>query len=201
MKTALFYSLALIVSFPLFAKEELIKACSTTIFTSEETPKSEAQFNIIKKDGALSVKISHKVDGQIVTTDDEVTIEDFKVKAGLTAWEDFDSKDKLNQGEKSISHALSLTTDPAFKNAFSTGFDLTKVRSVKIYTIGKPAKFGSALIVEAKDKSGKDLGSFLGGFLVSPCKDPKDIKVIVESTLKAQLKIAQRLILQFLEKI
>lgn len=189
MKTSLLYFLALTISTPSFAKEELIKACSTTIGIPGEAGKSETQINVIKKDGVIRAKISQKVDGQIAASNDEVTIEEFSVKADLKADLSDPSIDDLNQGEKLISHALSITTDPDLQNAFSAGFDLKKVRSVKIYTIGNSTKFGSTTIVEAKDESGKDLGSFLGGFLVSPCNDPKDVKVILKSAIENKSKI------------
>ena len=63
-----------------------------------------------------------------------------------------------------------LSEDPEFKGVYKTGIDLKKVRSAKVYTIGDADEMVSTAIVETKDANGKLLGSFVGGFLVFPCK-------------------------------
>jgi hypothetical protein len=65
---------------------------------------------------------------------------------------------------------MALERDSVYEGKISSGVDLKKVQVVKIYTIGKVTGMGSATVVEALDKDKKFLGSFLGGFLVSPCK-------------------------------
>ncbi len=69
-----------------------------------------------------------------------------------------------------IVHPIKLTEDPDFQGAYSTGIDLYKVRSAKMFTIGDRTNMGSSTIIEAKDANGQVIGSFLGGFLISPCK-------------------------------
>lgn len=185
MKTTLLCSLLFMTSFSLLAKEELVKSCSTVISMPGEPQKIESQFKIIKKNGAYIAKIAQKSGDQIAHSEDEVTVQEFKVKSGLKAdLSNDDDVEKLNEAEKIITHALSVTGDPEMKGVFSAGIDLSKVRSAKIYTVGKTTRFGSASIVEAKDEAGKIIGTFLGGFLVSPCSDLPDFKEIKDPLLK-----------------
>lgn len=184
MKTTLLCSLLLMTSYSVLAKDEIVKSCSTIISMPGEPQKIESQFKIVKRNGVHVAKIAQKSGGEIVNSEDEVTIQEFKVKSGLKGdLSNDDDLDKLNEGEKIITHALSLTGDPELKGAFSAGIDLSKVRSAKIYTVGKTTKFGSASIVEARDEAGKIIGSFLGGFLVSPCSDLPDFKEIKDPLL------------------
>jgi hypothetical protein len=53
--------------------------------------------------------------------------------------------------------AQQFTEDPIFEGAFSVGLDLKKIRSAKVYTIGKATNMGLTAIVEAKDEAGNDL--------------------------------------------
>jgi hypothetical protein len=86
------------------------------------------------------------------------------------------NEDRMNDAEKLISHAMSLTSNLTFGKHFNVGFDLKQVRFAKVYVVGEPAQtgpssiMGSTAIVEAEDESGKTLGSFVGGYLVSRCK-------------------------------
>ncbi len=76
---------------------------------------------------------------------------------------------ELNIAESLISHAMIMTRNPMFAGTMTVDFDLNLVRSAKVFMIGKPTNMGAAAVVEAKDASGKILGSFLGGFIVAPC--------------------------------
>lgn len=166
----LLYSLLFIISLPVFAGEkELIKSCSTVLTMPETTQKVDTKIDIFKNDSALIATITQKSDSGTGSYNDEAQIDEFKVQAGLIADLGL-SIDNLNLAEKLIVHALTLTEDPIFKGTFSAGLDLRKVRSAKVYIVGKPTNMGLAAIVEAKDESGNDLGSFFGGFLVTPCK-------------------------------
>lgn len=168
--TVLICSLLFMASLPVLAGEkELVKSCSTVLTMPEEIQKIETRIDIFKKDIGLVATISQNSNGQTSSYDDEVQIDELKVQAGLTS--DIEQNvDNLNLAERLIVHALTLTEDPILKNTFSAGLDLRKVRSAKVYTIGKPTNMGHTAIIEAKNESGNDLGSFFGGFLVSPCK-------------------------------
>jgi hypothetical protein len=169
--TFLICSLLLVSSLTVSASEkELVKSCSTVLTMPEETKKVETQIDIYKINSSLTATVTQKSDGQSGSYDDDVQVEELQVQAGLTPDDINEKIDDLNLAERLIVHALSLTEDPVFKNTFNAGLELRKVRSAKIYTIGKPTSMGLTAIVEAKDESGKNLGSFLGGFLVSGCK-------------------------------
>lgn len=151
-------------------EKELIKTCSTILSQPEETVTVDTQIKIFKEGNLLSATIAQKSsEGQESSFSDEAQITELTVQSDLIADIEQDLE-KLNLAERLIVHALTLTEDPVFKNAFNAGLDLRKVRSAKVYTIGKPTHMGLTAIVEAKDESGKDLGSFFGGFLVSACK-------------------------------
>ena len=150
------------------ADKTLVKSCSSDIGLPGEA--SVPTVVEIYKTGTKFVGITKQQTNQgPVTNSDEATITEHSIRAGLEAdIENF--PEDLNMGEMLVTHALALTTDPIFEGQISAGLDLTKVRSAKVYLIGEMTKFGGMAIVEASDESGSALGSFLGGFIVSPCK-------------------------------
>lgn len=167
--TLLICSIIFATSFSVsISAKELIKSCSTTLTMPEEINKVETQIDIFRTDSLLQATITQNSEGLKSTYDDEAQFADLQVRAGLSP--DIKEIENLNLAERLIVHALTLTEDPIFENTLNAGFDLRKVRSAKVYTIGKPTNMGLTAIVEAKDELGKDLGSFLGGFLVNACK-------------------------------
>jgi hypothetical protein len=170
MKIALMIcSLSLALCLPALASENgVIKTCSTVLSMPGDSLQVDTKIEIYSELGSLSSTVTQTSQGQTTSYGDEAQIEEHNVKAGLTA--DLNQVDNLNLAEKLIVHALVLTEEPEMKGVMSAGFDLRKVRSAKVYTVGKPTHMGLTAIVEAKDEAGKDLGSFFGGFLVSPCK-------------------------------
>jgi hypothetical protein len=130
-----------------------------------------SKFEIFADQGSYHATVTETVDGKTDSYDDTADFSQEKIRPNLDRVTDENIDElNLNLGERLIVHAMLLTSDPAMSDLFNAGMDLKAVRSVKIYTIGAPAQFGIAAIVEAQDESGKDLGSFLGGFIVSPCK-------------------------------
>ncbi len=167
--TSLFCTLLLFACQPTFAAEKtLVKTCSTTLTMPGQPLSIETQIEVFKNGDSLIATVSQKSDGQASSYEDVVEFIEEKVQAGLTA--ELGDTENLNLAEKLIVHALVLTEDPVMENTYSAGFDLRKVRSAKVYTIGSPTNMGLTAVVEAKDESGNDLGSFFGGFLVSACK-------------------------------
>jgi hypothetical protein len=63
-----------------------------------------------------------------------------------------------------------LLHDPEIGKYFSVGLDLTAIRHAVTYQVGDFTHMGGTVIIEAKDKNGKDLGSFVTGFLPFACK-------------------------------
>lgn len=159
--------------------QDLVKSC-TFKFDDDYAGFSTNTFEVRKTGSGYTGVMITEVAGQRTSVTDAVSIDDFKIRPGLTAEmiEDEDIGRTLNYGEGLIVHAMALTGDMDMGeddapelNPFSAGLDLTKVRGVRVYkAIGEEGDIGAAAIVEAKDQSGKDLGSFMGGFLVLPCE-------------------------------
>jgi len=150
-----------------FAATSVIKTCSTTFPGIEPGQQSIATKIEILSDGkSMSAKVTQ--DGQ--SYDDIAEVNEQSVRADIPTDMESPSLDELNLAEKLISHAIVMSTDPLFEGKFSAGLDLSKVRSAKLYIVGEQTNMGAPAIVEAKDESGAVLGSFLGGFFVTPCE-------------------------------
>lgn len=146
----------------------VLKSCSTVLSMPGESQSIKSDFKVLTEAGRLSALITQTdSEGHVSSYSDIASIVEQKVRAGLNGTED---SEKLNLAENLITHAIMITEDPIMEGTMSAGLDLRKVRSAKVYTIGEVTNMGLAAIVEAKDESGKNLGSFFGGFLVSPCK-------------------------------
>lgn len=151
-----------------FAKEDTVKQCSVTLPNiSSPSQIVDMDLTIISNQNQLSAIIKQTINGESMTANEVVTYKEEKVRAGLTVDTNVDG---LNMAESLVVHAMILSTDPVFTGTFSAGIDLSQVRSAKLYTVGASGDMGNTTIVEAYDQAGKVLGSFLGGFLVSPCK-------------------------------
>ena len=171
MKTSLAtFAVALLTTPALFAAETIIKTCNTTVSNLEEVVSTTDMSIVITTNdlGETTAVTSTKTPNGVVDVQFKVEISEGQVREGLTA--DSDPDQLANEAERLITHAMSLSEDPIMEGRFSTGIELSKVRSAKIFTLGDRTKFGSAAVVEVRDANDVVLGSFLGGFLVSPCK-------------------------------
>lgn len=154
--------------FAAVADDLVIKECSVTMKNLESEQTTDMTMQIVQKSGSeIYAKVSQITNGTAASYNDTAVISDEKIREGLTSESDLED---MNYAEALIVHAMMLSEDPIFEGAYSAGFDLKNVRSAKLYTIGETTNMGSSTIVEARNSSGKVLGSFLGGFLVSPCK-------------------------------
>ncbi|MES2528352.1 MAG: hypothetical protein V4598_14795 [Bdellovibrionota bacterium] len=158
MKT--FIALALI-SFNVFAAP--VKTCSTVLSMPGEAS-IPTKFEMME--GGVAV-VTQKIEGESSSYEDKYVVEVNTVREGLTENSDDEA---LNTAEKLIVHAMTLENDPVFEGKLRTGVKLKNVRSAKVYLIGEVTNMGGTAVVEASDKNGKALGSFLGGFLISACK-------------------------------
>lgn len=149
------------------ASAQVVKTCKTVLPSLDESVKPvPSTFEIFKRGNKLEAKITQVVEGRAHSYKDVAEAFEGKVRSGLAA----DSHiEKLNLAESLVVHAMSLE-EPEFEGRFKSGINLKKIRSAKVIVVGKPTNMGATSIVEAKDAKGKVLGSFLGGFLVSPCK-------------------------------
>lgn len=182
MKNLIICSVALFtISYAAFAEEKvLINSCAVNFkYLKNSSRQLEMKIETFKNGDSYSSTVTNKENGSSTFNDEITTVEEMNIRAGLN---ENSKADDLNDGEKIIVHAMHLTGDSGIghlllldgdsdiKEHFNTGLDLTEVRYVKLLTVGKKSKFGSATIVEAKNEAGENLGSFLGGFLVRPCQ-------------------------------
>jgi hypothetical protein len=148
-------------------EDQPVKTCLTEVQFPGEPKRIEAEIRVYLKDGSASAIMERAAEGEKSVINEEVEIFELPVRAGMSATTD---PEGLNLGEGLIVHAMTVTADPDLKDELSTGIaDLIAVRSAKVYRIGEPTHLGMVALVEAKDESGKDLGTFLGGLLVKPC--------------------------------
>lgn len=163
MKSWLLTSLFLTASFSLQAG--VVKTCKTVMELVDDKIPTEI---IISKNGdALKSLMKQTVDGRVSELEDTVNVGEYVIEKVISDL-DSDDIDSLNKGEKYISHALSVVGDIPGQNA---GLPLKEVKFVKVYELnGEAGDMFRLAIIEAYSKSRKNIGSFVGGFLVSPCK-------------------------------
>ena len=158
----------LFLASPAFAKQPpLIKSCSTIIPALDNSPETEYTFKVYVIDKSLSSRLTQKDDKYFKSSQIDTFVSTEKVREGIN--ENINDGDNLNPTEALIQRALILTKRSKFKNVLSAGLDLKKVRSATVFT----TILGSVrlpVIVEAKDESGRDLGSFLIRNFVTPCE-------------------------------
>lgn len=167
----LFFFLALLLTTSAMARESIVKSCSTKISIPGEDVTSQTDITISQSGPILTANIKQTNDGLKNSYADQVTIEEHAVRENLNSSILMsDEIDKINLAERVIVHAMALSEGAVFEESFSAGLDLKKIRSAKLFIIGEQTEMGLSVIVEAKDLRGNILGSFMGGFLVSPCK-------------------------------
>lgn len=167
----LFFFLALSLATSAMARESIVKSCSTRMSIPGEDLTFQTDVTIFQSGPSLIAEVKQKNDGIENSFADQVTIEEHSVRENLNSSILMsDEIDKINLAERVIVHAMALSEGAVFEESFSAGIDLKKVRSAKLFIIGEKTEMGLSVIVEAKDVRGHILGSFMGGFLVSPCK-------------------------------
>jgi hypothetical protein len=152
----------IVLSFSMNLFAAPIKTCNTVLKVPEEAP-IPSTFVINEVDGKLSATVTQKIEGETTSYEDTAAVGDFTVREGLN--EETDPDSGLNNAELLVVHAMSVES-----LGLKSGIVLSKVRGAKVFTIGEFTNMGGTAIVEARDGKGKILGSYLGGFLVSPCK-------------------------------
>lgn len=116
---------------------------------------------------ALVARVTQEVNGRSSSYEDVAQISRHGIRPGLSSRS---TTETLNLGEALIVHAMTLTEDPVYNGAFNAGFDLKAARAAVVYQVGELTNMGATAIIEAYDAGKKPLGSFFGGFLVSPCR-------------------------------
>jgi hypothetical protein len=149
-----------------------IKSCSSDVKKLDESGVVIPTTMTVYSDlGDIRGHITQTVDGKTTSYDDVAAISFFLIDHSIDQVTDSQiDSGVLNLGELLLAHAYKLVNDPELNGFFSAGLDLKAVRSVRVFQIGPDTEFGMTAIIEANDQTGKELGSFIGGFIVSPCK-------------------------------
>lgn len=156
--------------------QQLIRVCDTVITmpgNNDDLREIPTTVEFYKNGNKYSSKTIQTMDGMSIPQEDAAeVIKGLVVRPNLSVDDMERDLDDLNMniGEQMILHAKALTEDPVFRGAFSTGMNLNNVRNVDVYIVGEQTNMGSVAVIEARDDRGLSMGSFLGGFLVSPCK-------------------------------
>lgn len=167
MKKNIFF-IIIAFSTSIMAQEQIVlKECSVTMKQLDTDKGIDINMKVISKNDLISAIMSQTINGTNSSYSEVVEVQEESVRAGLSSLSDTDD---LKLSEKLIVHAMIISEDPILGVEYSSGIDLKKVRSAKMYIIGKQTNMGSSTIVEARDEKNQVLGSFLGGFLISPCK-------------------------------
>lgn len=169
MRTKLLSGVILIVlSFPAFAqKVSIIKSCSTILPAFEGYPGSKTNVTIYQTKKFLFARALQTDD--IYSRSSQLSADIIKDTIRAEIFTKSESIEDLNPAEIFIHRALTIVEQPKFKGILSAGFNIKKIRSATIYTTGRGASKIPA-IIEAKDKNGQLLGSFLLSTFVTPCK-------------------------------
>ncbi|MBC7712233.1 MAG: hypothetical protein H7177_02780 [Rhizobacter sp.] len=166
-RSILLCSLLAVTSFTVMAADNvLVKSCSTVLSMPDSEEKQETKIDIVKKGDVFKAIVTQNG----TSYEDVASVETDSVKAGLTGDLESEEVDSLNLAERLVTHAIAITNDPIMEGAFSAGLELKDIRSATVYSVGVQGNMGMTAIVEARDADGKNLGSYLGGFLVSACK-------------------------------
>jgi hypothetical protein len=154
-----------------FANAESIKVCNASMKSFEDPTKTVLiKIDFVKTGDTLEGQINTSMGGHWTQTTQPAKVIKNTVRGGLSAKTNLDDS-SLNTAEKMVILAMMATTDPVTRKIFSAGLDLTKVRSAKLYVVEQKAEtLGMTVVVESQDQAGADLGSFLSGFLVLPCR-------------------------------
>jgi len=154
-----------------FAYAESIKVCHASMKAFEDKTKTVLiNVDFVKDGAAIKGQIKTLTNGKWAKTTQAASIVENTVREGLSAKTNLDDP-TLNTAEKMVILAMMSAEDPVTREIFSAGLDLTKVRSAKLYIVEQKAEtLGMTVVVEAKAQTGTDLGSFLAGFLVLPCR-------------------------------
>jgi hypothetical protein len=151
-----------------------VKTCSSDLKKMDGSGEIvPTTMSVYKDHGGIHARVTQTVNGKTASYEDTAEISFHLITHPI----DHDLNDvsdeylaQLNLGERLLVHAYTLVNDPAMNGFFSAGLDLKAVRSVRVFQVGAATAYGMSAIIEASDKNGKVLGSFIGGFVVSPCK-------------------------------
>jgi hypothetical protein len=150
-----------------------IQQCDFELRQLETNALAQMSLQVFSENNVLSGKTITTINGDVQSFEEAVTLDERPVRAKLM---DEANDEGLNPIEAVIYNFQKLAEEtkasPVYAGLmpYDTGIDVSKVRSAKLYTFGKPSHMGATYIVEAKDDAGNLLGSFYAGFFLRPCK-------------------------------
>lgn len=157
------------IALPALAEEvQSLKTCTAYMVDLKNLQEVPTHIEVYKKGDANLAKISQTHDGKVSSYDEKAQITENNLREGLTS-KSLDLED-INIAEGLVAQAMAIEEDPVFEGRFQSGLDLKSVKSARVFQIGEATNMGMVAILEAKDKDGKDLGSFIGGSVVAACK-------------------------------
>ncbi len=163
------YSAVLLFTLPAFSADlQPMKTCSARMVSLQTLQEIPVVIEIFAQDGTYRAKYTQTIDGQRTVLEDKVQITQNQLREGIRP-ETLDLAD-INIAEGLVAQAMAIEEDPVFEGRFQSGLDLKSVKSARVFQIGEATNMGMVAILEAKDKDGKDLGSFIGGSVVAACK-------------------------------
>jgi len=145
----------------------LLKKCAVSLKETDFSKPMNLTIRIFSKGRAFSALITQEIGNEVANFNTFASISEMEVRQNFV---NDSNRSELNRAERLVRHAMVLTSEPMMKGAYSAGIDLSAVRKARLYTVGDANKMGSTTIVEAYDQKDLLLGSFLGGFFLSPCK-------------------------------
>ncbi len=112
------------------------------------------QFDFVRKGDSIEAQITQTMNTQTAKTTRPAKILESAIRAGLSAKTSLDDS-SLNGAERLVVHAMMMSEDVTTREIFSTGLDLSKVRSAKLYIVEQKAEtIGATAVIEAKDQNG-----------------------------------------------
>ncbi len=170
-------TLALLTS-PAFAAEKIVKTCEAELRTPDSRSNVSLSIQFVIENGKLYSRSMELINGFSRRRDmlsEPAEMSEYEVREGLSS-RSMESPEfqGMNEGEKIMAHAFYVSAHPNTRDFSNAGLDLAAVRFVRVYGMGFQSEqnnMGRSAVVEAKDARGNDLGSFLGGFFLAPCKN------------------------------
>ena len=169
LATLLTFSLTAIPTLTWAASPALITLCSATYTMPGKSQSIPTTFQIFNSQDKAMIHVSQVIEGESSFYEDTLDINEYAVRADLTA-ESRQCLNDLNPAESLISSTMEFLQTPDLGTFFTTGLNLKAIRSAKLYTIGKTTHMGATVIIEARDESGNKIGSFITGFLPYACE-------------------------------
>lgn len=142
--------------------QNVVKTCKAELSIPGEKA-IPTLISIIQKDSGYIAITKQIIDGVTEETEEQSGIDTYTVRAGLSP----DSQN-MNLAELFISSADMMVSKVGPILNFE--FDLKSIRYAKLYQVGEVTEVGGTVIIEATDENGKDLGTFVGGFIPFVCE-------------------------------